>query len=57
MLATAIRLGPPRHNGPPVFGEDYVLPGGWVGDFELDRAALAECRPDEELVVEAWDQS
>ena len=56
-LAAAIGGGPPRHEGPLVIGEDYVRPGGWVGEFELDRPALAACPPGEVLRVEAWDQS
>lgn len=33
-----------------------VLPPGWISPG-VDRAALSGCVPDDELVIEAWDQS
>jgi hypothetical protein len=49
--------GPPKHNGPLVIGEDYVLPGGWVGNVDIRQTRLAGCEPDELLLIEAWDLS
>jgi len=48
---------PPRHDGPLVIGEDYILPGGWPRDVRIDRDKLSACPPDEKLVIEAWDLS
>ncbi len=56
-VVSKLSAGPPRHEGPLVFGEDYVMAGGWVGDVRVDQSRLAECSPDEELLIEAWDLS
>jgi hypothetical protein len=29
----------------------------WAGKTVIDREAMAQCRPDEWLLVEAWDES
>jgi hypothetical protein len=34
-----------------------VLTSEWEGKTAIDRAAAAECSPDEWLLVEAWDES
>ena len=59
VLASTISSGPPRHTGPTplIMSEDRALPAGGFADFEFDQAALAECTPDEELIVDAWDLS
>ena len=49
--------GPPKHDSPPVFGDDYCLPGGWVGESQIDLDALQALDPGEILLVEAWDLS
>lgn len=56
-LLSIISSGPPKHNGGWVIGEDYVLPPGWTSKAKIDRAALAQCSPEEELLIEAWDLS
>lgn len=33
-----ISCGPPPHDGPFVIGDDYVLPGGWVGEVRIDHS-------------------
>ena len=48
---------PPRKKGPLVIGDDHILPGGWIGEVKIDQAKRAECLPEEQLVIEAWDQS
>jgi hypothetical protein len=45
--------GPPEHPDPvlrngPVYG---------ISDAAIDRAALLECPPDEQLTIQAWDLS
>jgi hypothetical protein len=53
----ALAAGIPESEGPPVFGDDYVLPTGWVGDPDVDFDALRALDGDEPIIVEAWDQS
>ena len=36
---------------------DDVLTDKWVGHTLTDGAVVADCRPDEWLLVEAWDES
>lgn len=59
VLVSMISSGPPRHKGPVplIMSEDRVLPANGIADFELDQSVLAECAPDEELIVDAWDLS
>jgi hypothetical protein len=57
VLMSTLYSGPHRHDGSLVIGADCTLPGVWAGDISLDRSVLAECSPDEELMIEAWDQS
>jgi hypothetical protein len=47
----------PPNNSPMVIGEDYVLPPGWSEEVQLNAENAAACRADEQLMVEAWDQS
>ena len=56
MLAV-LRQGLPRHDGPLVLGDDYVLHQGWTGDASIDIERLQLIDPSEILLVEAWDQS
>lgn len=49
--------GPPAVQTPPVIGEDYCLPRDWGGKATFNHKRIAECRPDDPLVIEAWDQS
>lgn len=46
----------PENASPPVFGDDYVLPAGWSGAVSW-RDAARDCAPEDQLMVEAWDQS
>jgi hypothetical protein len=41
----------------PVFGDDYFLPAGWIGETHVDPEKIEQCAPDDELHIEAWDQS
>ena len=56
-LRAAISNGPPQPKGPDVIGDDYFTPGDWVGETKIDYDKLANCADDEQLSVEAWDQS
>ena len=37
-LATILKSGPPKHDGPPVFGEDYTDPQWMEAFFSMDLA-------------------
>jgi hypothetical protein len=50
-----IAEGPPVHTGPTIIGDDYVTPGGWIGNVELHSEKIAACAPDETLTIDAWD--
>lgn len=61
--SSAEHLIPRIANVPPLarqawaYGEHDLLTEKWEGKTVIDRAALAGCRPDEWLLVEAWDES
>jgi hypothetical protein len=57
VLLPLIEAGLPANSSPLVIGEDYVLPAGWSGDVVWNRQELSSCKDDEQLVIEAWDQS
>jgi len=48
---------PPEANSTWIYEVSDVLTEKWEGKTVIDRAAVAECRPDEWLLVEAWDES
>jgi hypothetical protein len=56
-LIALLANGAPAHQGPPIIGDDYVMPANWTGKVIIDKEALAACPPDEILMVEAWDLS
>ena len=49
--------GLPKHDGPTVIGEDYVLPGSWTGNVIIHPDRIAACPPDKLLTIDVWDQS
>ena len=61
--ARARHLLPPIETGPPlaratwIRGEKDVVTEGWAGKTVIDQDVLAQCRPEEWLLVEAWDES
>ena len=57
VVAAVLIHGPPQEDGPPVFGDNYYLPGGWSDDDNIDLVRLRSLDPLEMLLVEAWDQS
>ena len=57
LVLPLIENGPPRHSGPAVVGDDYVLPPNWKGSFQLHEDRVAQCVPDQILTIDAWDQS
>ena len=57
VLARALGSGPPTHDGPIVFGDDYVHPPGWIEKVEIKLDELKSLEPGTILLVNAWDQS
>jgi hypothetical protein len=61
--ATAEHLIPQFIEGPPRARTHWLLEAGdfvtdkWEGKTVVDGDAAAQCRPDEWLIVEAWDES
>ena len=61
--AKAENLLPPIIDGPPdahsawIVGVNDILTDKWEGKTVIDHAVIAECRQDEWLLVEAWDES
>ena len=61
--ATAAELLPRVAEGPPhakpiwSAGPYDILTDRWEGRTVIDQTAVAKCRPDEWLLVEAWDES
>ena len=61
--ATARDLIPRIIDGPPgarsvwASGEKDILTDTWAGRTVIDHAEFAACRPDEWLLIEAWDES
>ncbi len=61
--ATADCLVPQLINEPPdarpvwVFEEHDIVTEKWAGKTVIDQAAIAVCRPDEWLLIVAWDES
>lgn len=56
-IISRIVAGPPLANRAWSVGEHDILMPGWEGKTVIDRAVADECRPDEWLIVIAWDES
>ena len=56
-LLPTILEGPPLARDRWVCDPVDVVGAGWVGGTLIEKVAIAECRPDEWLLIEAWDQS
>ncbi len=48
---------PPDANEVWSLGEEDVVLDFWVGKTSVDHAAIQQCRPEEWLLVVAWDES
>jgi hypothetical protein len=57
VLTEVLAHGPPKHDSPPIIGDDFFVPRGWTGHERIDLPALKAIDPHESLLVEAWDQS
>jgi hypothetical protein len=56
-LTPFLQEGPPYARSPWTHSRDDVLLPGWIGKTVKDLVALHACRPEEWLLVEAWDES
>ena len=52
-----ITSGLPQYKGSTVIGDDYFLEGDANWNIEIDELEMSKCDPEDELLVEAWDQS
>lgn len=57
VLLPIIKAGLPANDSPLVIGDDYVLPAGWSGDIQWNQQEVLACDGNDQLIVEAWDQS
>jgi hypothetical protein len=57
VLLPIIKAGLPANDSPLVIGDDYLLPDGWSGDIDWNQQEALACHSNDQLVVEAWDQS
>jgi hypothetical protein len=61
--AMAIHLVPRLRGGPPLatlawtFDKGDIIVPGWEGKTTKDLVAMDACRPDEWLIIQAWDES
>ncbi len=57
-LLPRILTGPPQAQSTWVCGPDDILDfSKWEGKTTIDRALADDCRPDEWLLIVAWDES
>ena len=56
-ILTVLSEGAPKYSGPTVIGDDYIRIGGLNDVIKIDRSKLNNCSPDDQLTIEAWDQS
>ncbi len=57
LIPKVIDHAPPHANKTWVCGPEDILGPGWEGRTVTDPAAAAQCRPNEWLLVVAWDES
>jgi hypothetical protein len=57
VLIPILKNGIPQTGGGLVIGEDYVLSGNKIWDLVINLDNMNQCLPDDELKIEAWDQS
>ncbi len=52
-----LRDGPPEANAVWSFGVRDIIRPGWLGKTTKDPETMDACRPDEWLLIQAWDES
>lgn len=56
-LRPTVLNGPPDANAVWRHDPGDILTDKWCGKTTTDRSALSACRPDEWVLIEAWDES
>lgn len=49
--------GPPSARDTWAYGPNDIITSKWEGKTVIDQAVIDDCRPDEWLLVEVWDES
>lgn len=57
VLLPTIKAGPPAHKSPAVISDHYALPPGWSSEVTWNKREVMACSANDQLIVEAWDQS
>ncbi len=52
-----LRDDPPEAKPVWIFDEGDIILAGWLGKTTKDPEAMDACRPDEWLLIQAWDES
>ena len=59
----AVHIIPQLRGDPPLakpvwtFDKGDIITREWLGETTKDLEAMGACRPDERLIIEAWDES
>ena len=56
-LLPILIAGIPQTDAGLVIGEDYAISGTKVWNFKINQIAMNQCKSEDELLIEAWDQS
>ena len=54
-ILTKLTYHIPKGKDQTVIGDDYIMSADWRS--KIDTSEIAKCKPDQELIVEAWDLS
>jgi len=57
VILPIIAAGIPFGKSPQVIGDDYFLPRNWGGDVKIHTDKVKDCKPNDILLIDAWDQS
>lgn len=57
VLFSTLKGGLPANASPLILGDDYVIPEGAGGEIKWDPVEVQKCAGNDQLIVEAWDQS
>lgn len=57
VILPIIAAGIPFGKSPQVIGDDYFLPRNWGGDVKINTGKVKECKSNDILLIDAWDQS
>ena len=56
-IIPTVLKGPPRANAVWACGSHDIIYSWWAGKTVIDQPLAEACRPDEWLLIEAWDES